>query len=70
MNTFDMGGLIGFLYITGIIIAIIYSVLWAFGLLDLIVNSARLAKAAARWLEANCPKTDEKPSGEPRVRPY
>jgi hypothetical protein len=55
----------GFLYIVGIGVAIIYGLYWAFGLLSLILNGARLAKAAARWLEANCPIPPTPPAPKP-----
>jgi hypothetical protein len=51
----EMVAIGGFLYIVAIIVGIIYGLIWSFGLLDLLLNTARLAKAAARWLETHAP---------------
>jgi hypothetical protein len=42
-------------------VAIIYGVIWSIGLLRLILNSARLAKAAALWLKSHTPAQNLQP---------
>jgi hypothetical protein len=65
MNS-DILSIISFLYIIAILAAIIFGVKWFFGLLDLIVSSARLARAGARWLEAQTPTPPERENEKPR----
>jgi hypothetical protein len=53
MNYQNWPTLLGIGYGFAVLCGVIYGIIWAFGLLELIPNSVRLAKAAAPWLDAN-----------------
>jgi hypothetical protein len=49
---------------------IVFGIVWAFGLLGLVLNGSRLAKAAAQWLEADSrARRGKPPSSLPETGP-